>query len=154
MAQEIEYKYIVRNTDYRAMASESHEIAQGYLSRDPECVVRVRIRDKKGFLTVKGRNRPASDSDSMEAARDEFEYEIPCADARSMLAMCKGNVINKRRYIVPFGGYVWEVDEFHGHREGLVVAEIEVSDASEEYALPPFVGENVTGDPRYYNSNL
>lgn len=86
--------------------------------------------------------------------RPEFEYKIPANDAKEMLKMKGGSVIEKTRYIVPFKGFIWEVDEFHGCRNGLTIAEIELQSPDQTYALPPFVGDNVTGDPKYYNSNL
>ena len=146
MGKEIEHKYLVKDTTYKEMARTSHHIVQGYLQRDPLRTVRVRIRDERGFITVKGLTRGDT--------RLEFEYEIPLADAREMIGMCEGKVIDKTRWIVDFGGYIWEVDEFHGDREGLTVAEIELRDSSHAYPLPPFAGKEVTGDPAYYNSNL
>lgn len=138
---------MVISDSYKAMATARHEIAQGYLSREPERTVRVRLRDDEGFITIKGENRGA--------ARDEYEYPIPASDARSIIdTLCEGTVVSKTRFIVPFAGMTWEIDEFHGRHEGLIIAEIELPDESVEYELPPFVGKKVTGDPRYYNSNL
>lgn len=146
MALEIEYKFLVKNDSYRKLATDSFRISQGYLCREPERTVRVRIKDRHGYLTVKGRNSGAS--------RAEFEYEIALDDAEQMMRMCVPPVLEKTRYIVPFEGHVWEVDEFSGSRTGLVTAEIELSSEDEPYALPGFVGEDVTGNPAYYNSNL
>ena len=147
MAKEIERKFLVQNCDYRHMAVESCHIEQGYLNRDIDATVRVRIRDDKAFLTVKGRNHGV--------VRDEWEYAIPADDARSMLRTCaRGNIIEKRRYIVPFDGLTWEVDEFEGAHAGLVIAEVELPSADADVTLPSFIGAEVTGDPRYYNSNL
>lgn len=146
MATEIEHKFLVVNDSYQAMAVSSVEIEQGYLNREPDCTVRVRVKDGHGYITVKGKN--AGD------ARLEFEYEIPLADARAMLGLCISPVISKRRWIVPYEGHTWEVDEFHGSLSPLIVAEIELPSSDTRYILPPFVGENVTGDPSYYNSNL
>lgn len=146
MALEIEYKYLVKNDSYRQLASESVSIFQGYLSRDQERTVRVRIKGDKGFLTVKGK--------SSGAVRCEFEYEISIEDASKMLGMCIPPIIEKIRYLVPYEGHIWEVDEFLGHKSGLVTAEIELLSADEQYLLPPFVGENVTCNPAYFNSNL
>lgn len=143
---EIEHKYLVKDGSYRRMAVAEHTIMQGYLSRTPEATVRVRVRDDEGFLTVKGRNEGDT--------RIEYEYPIPLSDARAMLSLCRGNIIQKTRYIVPYGGYTWEVDAFHGLREGLVVAEIELVTSHHEYPLPPFAGREVTGEAAYYNSNL
>lgn len=146
MALEIEYKYLVKNDSYRLLASESVSIFQGYLSRDPERTVRVRIKGDKGFLTVKGK--------SSGAVRYEFEYEISIDDASKMLGMCIPPILEKIRYLVPYEGHLWEVDEFLGHKRGLVTAEIELMSADEQYHIPDFIGENVTGNPEYYNSNL
>ena len=147
MAKEIERKFLVENTNFKVSATHSYEITQGYLSRRIDSTVRVRIKDDKAFLTVKGRNNGA--------VRDEWEYEIPVADARDMLGRCAdGAVITKTRYIVPFEGWIWEVDEFHGHNEGLVVAEIELPSADSPFRVPLFVGKEVTGNPAYYNSNM
>lgn len=146
MALEIEHKYLVKSDDYRFMSYERVRIRQGYLNRRPEGTVRVRIRGTKAYLTVKGRT--AGDT------RLEFEYEVPVHEAEQMLQMCDGTVIDKTRYLVKYGDHTWEVDEFHGSHHGLVVAEIELDKSSHDYLLPPFVGKEVTGDSRYYNSNL
>lgn len=147
MAKEIERKFLVTDSSYRAMASAERRIVQGYLSRDPRATVRVRIADGRAWLTVKGRNEGA--------VRDEWEYEIPASDARDMLWRCAtGRVIEKTRYIVDYAGRRWEVDEFGGELSGLTVAEIELTSADEQPELPPFIGTEVTGDPRYYNSAL
>lgn len=144
MAKEIERKFLVTDDSYRAMASGSRNIVQGYLSMRREATVRVRIADGQGYLTVKGITSGAT--------RDEWEYPIPAADARGMLPTCEGTVIDKTRYLVPFEGRTWEVDEFHGAYEGLTVAEVELPSENERVALPPFIGREVTGDPQYYNS--
>lgn len=146
MALEIEHKFLVRNESYRQLATASHSISQGYLCRQPERTVRVRLKDDRGFLTVKGRNEGAS--------RVEFEYEISREDAEKMLGMCEPPLLSKTRYIVPFEGHIWEVDEFSGSRAGLVTAEIELKSEDEAYSVPDFIGEDVTGNPLYYNSNL
>lgn len=146
MAVEIEYKYLVKESSYRTMATEIRVIRQGYLSRDPERTVRVRTLNEKGYITVKGITTGCT--------RLEFEYEIPYADAVSMLGMCERPLLEKHRYIVPFEGKIWEVDEFDGDLSPLVVAEIELKSADEKFNLPGFVGDDVTGNPLYYNSNL
>lgn len=146
MGLEIEYKYLVKNTNFKAMAESSLRIRQGYLSRNPERVVRVRTKGDRGYLTVKGKNHGAS--------RLEFEYEIPFEDAEKMLSLCKGQLLDKIRYLVPYEGHVWEVDEFLGNRLGLVTAEIELESEDTPFSIPDFIGENVTGNPAYYNSNL
>ncbi len=146
MAKEIERKFLVSGTGWQAGATGFTDIAQGYLSADPDRTVRVRVRDGRGYLTVKSRN--------CGAVRGEWEYEIPAADARELLGLCTGRVIRKRRYTVPCAGRVWEVDVFGGCHEGLVLAEVELESADAPVELPPFVGEEVTTDPRYYNSVL
>lgn len=146
MALEIEHKFLVKNDSYRHSATVSYRISQGYLCRQPERTVRVRTKDDRGFLTVKGKNHGAS--------RAEFEYEISREDAEKMLEMCEPPILSKTRYIVPFGGHIWEVDEFSGNRAGLITAEIELSEEGESFIIPDFVGEEVTGNPIYYNSNL
>lgn len=146
MAIEIEHKYLVRDESYKAMACRHVHIAQGYLSRVPERTVRVRVKGERGYLTVKGKNRGD--------ARLEFEYEIPLDDARAMLGLCKSPIIEKTRWFVEFEGHTWEVDEFHGALAPLVTAEIELDHSAHDYPLPPFIGQEVTGDPAYYNSNL
>lgn len=148
MALEIERKFLVKDRKYVEMAKESHHIRQSYLNRDPRRTVRVRMSgDDRAFLTVKGRNDGC--------VRNEWEYSIPAADAIEMAESLTGGWdIDKTRYIVYHDGFTWEVDEFHGHLEGLVVAEVELTSASDAPSLPPFVGREVTGDPRYYNSAL
>lgn len=146
MAIEREHKYLVKDSSYRDLASWKRELKQGYLCREPERTVRVRIADGTGFITIKGKN----DGDR----RLEFEYQVPLRDAEQMLKMCKGKVLSKTRYIVPYEGFTWEVDEFHGDLAPLITAEVELPDECNDYPLPPFIGDNVTGDPRYYNSNL
>ena len=146
MAKEIERKFLVKDSSYRHMATSSSHIEQGYLSRDPEATVRVRVRDDRAFLTVKGRNHGM--------VRDEWEYPVPAADAEAMARLAPSTVIEKRRHIVPYGGLTWEVDEFIGRLAGLTVAEVELPSADVVVELPPFVGREVTGDAAYYNSNL
>ncbi len=143
---EREHKYLVSDNSYLSMASKSYRIRQGYLSRNPESTVRIRIRDNEAFLTVKG----ITDGDR----RQEFEYSIPESDAEKMLKLCSGKIIDKTRYIVNYEGFIWEVDIFEGDLSPLAVAEIELGENESNYPLPPFVGENVTGNPLFYNSNL
>ena len=147
MAKEIERNYLVTSTDYRDMASRVRHITQAYLSTDPRSTVRVRIIDGRGKLTVKGITRGAT--------RDEWEFDIPADDARDMIEACAcSKIIDKDRYIVDYEGHRWEVDEFHGEHDGLVVAEIELGDEAERFEKPGFIGREVTGDTRYYNSSL
>lgn len=145
MGIEIEHKYLVVGESYRTMATSQRHIRQGYLQRDPERTVRIRISDNQGFITIKG----ISSGDF----RHEYEYEIPVADAEELLSMCTPPIIDKVRWIVPFGGFKWEVDEFSSPRK-ITMAEIELPHSDTSYPLPSFLGDNVTGDPRYYNSNL
>lgn len=147
MAKEIERKFLVGDESYKALATENIEIRQGYLSTDPEATVRVRVAGDKAFLTVKGRNRGA--------VRNEWEYPVPASDAITMLTCCGGRTVEKTRWIVPAEkGLKWEVDEFHGRHEGLVVAEIELPAEDTPFVRPAFVGREVTGEPQYYNSAL
>lgn len=147
MAKEIERKFLVSDDSYKLMASESHRIAQGYISRRKEGTVRVRILDDAAFLTVKGENHGIS--------RNEWEYPIPVEDAREMFRdVCEDPILEKTRWIVPYEGLIWEVDEFRGALAPLVVAEVELPSADTPVPLPPFVGREVSGDPAYYNSNL
>jgi len=147
MAKEIERKFLVVDDSYRTMASVHVNISQGYLSCDPDRTVRVRLWDNRGYITVKTKNSGA--------VRNEWEYEIPAEDARAMLDEACESVLCKTRLLVPGAdGLIWEVDEFHGRLEGLVVAEIELPAEDTPYVKPAFTGREVTGDPRYYNSNL
>ena len=145
MAVEIERKFLVKESEWRPPQS-GKSIRQGYLCQDPERSVRVRLSDDQAFLTVKGK--------SEGARRLEFEYPIPCEDAGQMLALCACCVIEKTRYKVEFAGYTWDVDEFHGLNKGLVLAEIELEFEEDSVELPPWVGEEVTGDCRYFNLYL
>ena len=122
------------------------EMAQGYLSRDPRRTVRIRIAGIQGFLTIKG--------ETCGATRSEYEYEIPAEEARELLALCDTPLVEKTRYVEMFCGKRWEVDIFHGANEGLRVAEIELAAEVEEFALPEWVGDEVTGARRYYNAAL
>lgn len=148
MGKEIEHKYLVEtDVSYKRLAVEVREIKQGYISREINGTVRVRITGDRARLTIKGR--------TVGDTRSEFEYSIPVADAEDMLrTLCEQPVITKSRYIVPFAGNTWEVDEFHGALEGLTIAEIEIPSSDYKYAVPAFATRNVTDDSRFYNSNL
>lgn len=146
MGVEIEHKYLVINDLYKEMATDRLNIRQGYLNRNPDRTVRVRTVGDHGYITVKGLNKGDR--------RLEYEYEIPVKDADEIINLAEPGVVEKTRYLVPFEGLVWEVDEFHGSLLGVVVAEVELPDQNISYSIPPFIGENITGDPRYYNSNL
>ena len=149
MNQEIERKYLVTSDCYKAMAVARYHIIQGYISREKTGTVRIRITDDKAYLTIKG--KPTAG----HFARYEWEKEIDVTDARELLQLCQGNLIDKTRWIVPAGeGLKWEVDEFHGKHQGLVVAEIELVDEEQVFTKPSFIGEDVTDNPRYYNANM
>lgn len=146
MGLEIERKFLVADLEAAIAAAESCEpIAQGYLSAAPEATVRVRLRGDSGYLTVKSKN--------CGVVRGEWEYEIPAAEARELLALSQTPVIEKLRYVVPHGGHKWEVDVF-SRPAGIVVAEVELQSTETPVDLPPWVGREVTGDARYYNSSL
>jgi CYTH domain-containing protein len=145
MGVEIERKFLVASQLWKAGAEGVH-YQQGYLCRGRGRTVRVRTAGQNAFLTIKG---PSSG-----ASRAEFEYPIPLEDAQEMLRLCEGALIDKTRYRVRFEGHTWEVDEFHGDNTGLVLAEVELSQEDEHVSIPPWIGEEVTADPRYFNSNL
>lgn len=146
MAVEIERKFRTNGVDFLA-DQEGERLTQGYLSHDPRATVRLRVQGDNAWLTIKGKTQGAS--------RSEFEYPIPTADAHAMLdEMCPEGVIDKTRYRIKVGEHVWEVDEFHGDNQGLVVAEVELDSEDQPFERPPWLGEEVTGDPRYYNSAL
>lgn len=145
--QEIERKFLVVG-DYKAAALTVIPILQGYLSSVPDRNVRVRLSGDKAYLTIKG----AATEDGV--SRYEWEKEISPVDARELIKLCEPGVIEKRRYLIPVGKHVYEVDEFHGENEGLVVAEIELAAVDESFDKPQWLGKEVTGDKRYYNSSL
>ena len=147
MPLEIERKFLVKG-EFKPFAHKASRIVQGYISLSPGRTVRVRIRDDKGYLTIKGK---ASESG---ISRFEWEKEIEMEEARQLLELCEGGVIDKTRYLIDFEGHTFEVDEFWGDNEGLVMAEIELSSEDEFFAKPEWLGEEVTGDRRYYNSML
>ena len=148
MALEIERKFLVKDDSYKAKAYSSSRIAQGDICSARGRTVRVRIRDEKGYLTIKG------PSDSQGLGRYEWEKEIPVQEAQELMRLCEPGMIDKTRYLVKSGKHVFEVDEFYGENEGLTVAEVELESADESYEKPDFIGEEVTGDVRYYNSFL
>ncbi len=147
MATEIERKFIVKG-DFSKDVFNSQRIVQGYLSSSPGRTVRVRIRGEKGYLTIKG------PSDDKGLSRHEFEYEIPMTDAEQLLKFCEPGAIDKVRHLARVGTHVWEIDVFFGANEGLVMAEIELASEDEPFEMPAWVGEEVSGDRRYYNSML
>lgn len=146
MGIEIERKFLVAGDGWRQPAERQTHFSQGYLSRDPARTVRVRIAGATAFLTIKGATRGAT--------RAEFEYGIPLADARQLLALCDGPVVEKIRHLCVVEGMTWEVDEFLGANAGLLVAEIELGDEDQPFARPAWLGDEVTGDARYVNANL
>ncbi len=147
MADEIEHKYLVTG-DFKSQAVSVKRIVQGYISTDIARTVRIRICDNEGYLTIKG---PTS-VDGLQ--RYEFEKKISPAEAGELIKLCLPGIIDKHRYLVPYGAHICEIDEFHGDNEGLIVAEIEVTDKNETVQLPSFIGHEVTGMVRYYNSML
>ena len=147
MAKEIERKFLV-NGDFKSEAFTSIRIIQGYLSSVPERTVRVRVKGDKGFITIKGIGNASG------ITRYEWEKEIPVEDVKELLLICEPGVIDKTRYLVKAGEYTFEVDEFHGDNEGLIVAEVELPDENAPFERPDWLGEEVTGDSRYYNAAL
>lgn len=145
MAIEIERKFLVLGEAWKA-SGPGEFISQGYLNRDPARTVRVRIKGDQAWLTIKGR--------SEGVARAEFEYPVPVADARELLALCEGPRVEKIRREIHHAGMLWEVDEFLGDNAGLVVAEIELCSADQAFECPDWLGEEVSADPRYFNSQL
>lgn len=148
MALEIERKFLLLSDDYKKEATDATRIAQGYIGTVPGRTVRIRIRGDKGYLTIKGN----SSADGL--VRYEWEKEIPLEDAQELMLLCQKGIIDKTRYLVPFEGHTFEVDEFYGDNEGLVMAEVELGSPDEPFAKPSWLGEEVTGDPRYYNKML
>jgi len=147
MAQEIERKFRVKG-DFKNLAIKQVRITQGYLSSVPERTVRVRVKGEKGFLTIKGIGNESG------ASRYEWEKEISVAEAKQLLEICEPGVIDKTRFLVKAGAHTYEVDEFYGENEGLTVAEVELNSENETFEKPEWLGEEVTGDVKYYNSML
>ncbi len=144
MSTEIERKFLVNGIEWKQ--GDGVYYCQGYLNPNKERTVRVRIAGDKAFLTIKGITKGIS--------RAEFEYEIPVSDADQLLKICEGPLIKKKRYIVIYKGYKWEVDEFSGENEGLVVAEVELENEGQLFERPGWVGMEVSDDPRFFNSSL
>lgn len=147
MSKEIERKFLVRG-DFKSQAFRSERITQGYLSSVPERTVRVRIKGNEGFLTIKGQ------SNASGLTRYEWEKEISVDEARELLQLSEPGMIDKTRYLVQVGNHVFEIDEFYGENEGLILAEIELQSEDEPFEKPEWLGKEVTGDPRYYNAML
>lgn len=149
MSQEIERKFLVKDSSYKSMAYNHTHIAQGYISSGNGRTVRIRIRDDRAYLTIKG---PSLDGG---LSRYEFETEVSVADAQDLMRICQPGIVQKVRWLVRAAdGHVFEVDEFEGDNQGLVMAEVELGSADEPYEKPDFIGQEVTGDHRYYNSHL
>ena len=147
MAQEIERKFLVKGS-FKEAAFAALRMSQGYICRDSGRTVRVRIQGEQAFLTIKG---PSADGG---LSRFEWEKEIPVAEARELMALCEPGIIDKTRHLVKAGKHTFEVDEFHGDNAGLVVAEVELGAPDETFERPSWLGEEVTGDRRYYNASL
>jgi len=146
MGMEIERKFLVKDDSWRSSARVK-KYHQGYLNSNKERTVRVRTVGDKGYLTIKGIAKGA--------ARVEYEYEIPGAEARAMLdELCEKPLIKKSRYKIEYHGLTWEVDEFHGENQGLIIAEVELDIEDQKFAKPEWIGDEVTGDSKYFNSNL
>jgi|AntDeeMinimDraft_5_1070356.scaffolds.fasta_scaffold00503_17 CYTH domain-containing protein len=147
--QEIERKFLVKNQDFQNEVAEKIEIEQGYLNLDPNKTIRIRIKNQKGVLTIKGK----SSADGMQ--RFEWETAVDLGEAKALLNLCeKKHILTKTRFIIPFENHTWEVDVFDGVNQGLLIAEIELSSRDEEFKKPDWCGEEVTGDKRYYNLQL
>lgn len=146
MGTEIERKFLLKNEGWRSVVTSKTTIKQGYLNSKKERTVRIRVRGEKGYLTIKGK--------SINATRQEFEYEIPISDAESMLLLCEKPIIEKVRSLITVKNKTWEIDEFEGENKGLIVAEIELKTEKEIFTIPPWIGKEVTLDSRYFNSNL
>lgn len=146
MATEIERKFLVKGNEWRSLAL-GRTYRQGYIVSGREQTVRVRVVGDQGYLTIKG--------PTVDYSRAEFEYPIPVEDALDMLSsLCQPPLIEKTRYRIELSGLIWEVDEFAGENQGLIIAEVELTDANQAIAFPNWIGAEVSDDPRYYNSNL
>lgn len=145
---EIERKFLVVNDDFKVQATSQNRIVQGYLNSNPERTVRVRIKGNEGFLTIKGKGNESG------TTRLEWETAIALDEAEQLLALCEKGSIDKIRYEIPVGKHTYEVDVFAGENKGLIIAEIELTREDETYETPSWLGEEVTGDERYYNAYL
>lgn len=145
---EIERKFLVLSEDFKSEAVKKNHIAQGYLNSHPERTVRVRIKGESGFLTIKGKGNKTG------TTRFEWETEIALAEAKNLIPLCENGVIDKIRHEVEIGNHTYEIDEFFGDNEGLIVAEIELKSEDETFEKPNWLGEEVTNDERYYNAYL
>lgn len=148
MMNEIERKFLVTSTEFLSESIRSNRIVQGYLNSNPERTVRIRIKGTQGFITIKGKGNESG------TTRFEWEKEIEVTEAEQLLLLCEDGVIDKVRYEIPFGKHLYEVDVFEGNNKGLIIAEIELNDENESFEKPNWLGEEVTGDDRYYNASL
>lgn len=148
MALEIERKFLVLDTSFKHEAFSSSHIRQGYICSGHGRTVRIRIRDTRAYITIKGPSLNGG------LSRYEFEQEIPFADAEDLMLLCEPGIIDKTRWLVTSGRHTFEVDEFHGDNDGLLIAEVELGSEDEAFQKPAFIGQEVTGDRRYYNSHL
>ena len=145
---EIERKFLVKSEAFKDQAFNSYDIRQGFLNSAPERTVRIRLKNDKGLLTIKGK----SSADGL--SRFEWEKEIPKTDAEALLVLCENGIIDKTRYEVKVGNHTFEVDEFYGDNQGLIIAEVELNSKTDTFEKPDWLDEEVTGDIKYYNSNL
>ncbi|MTE27054.1 CYTH domain-containing protein [Winogradskyella ouciana] len=148
MAVEIERKFLVTSDGFKKEASTSYSIQQGFLNSHKERTVRVRLKEDKGYLTIKGK----SSNDGL--SRFEWEKEITRVEAENLLELCEESIIDKKRYEVKYGSHTFEVDEFYGNNDGLIIAEVELQSKNETFERPNWLGKEVTGDIKYYNSQL
>jgi len=146
--EEIERKFLVESTDFIKESVTHNRIVQGYLNSNPERTVRIRIKGSKGYLTIKGKGNESG------TTRFEWEKEITLSEAEALLQLCESGIIDKTRYEVSFGKHTFEVDVFSGENEGLIVAEVELTSENEVFESPNWLGQEVTGDKKYYNSYL
>lgn len=145
---EIERKFLVKNEDFKKEAYQSFHIKQGYLNSHPERTTRIRIKENKAFMTVKGKSSESG------LSRFEWEKEIDLKDAEALLQLCEPGKIEKTRFLIKSGNHIFEVDEFYGENEGLIVAEVEMNSESDQVLLPDWLANEVTGEQKYYNSAL
>ncbi len=146
MPIEIERKFLVTNSDWKSITNKETLIKQGYITSNLKRTVRVRVKEEKGFLTIKGK--------TVNTSRAEYEYEIPLSEALELMNLCEGPLIEKTRYEVIQNGDLWEVDVFEGANKGLIVAELELESEDQEVTLPDWVGKEVSHEEKYFNSKL
>ncbi|MGY0406794.1 MAG: CYTH domain-containing protein [Polaribacter sp.] len=148
MSLEIERKFLVKNNDFKKESFKKTLLQQGFLNSDKERVVRIRVTDSEAFITIKGK------SNIKGTIRFEWEHKIPILEAKKLLLLCEPAIIEKTRFYVQKGNHIFEIDEFHGENKGLVVAEIELNTEDETFIKPLWLGKEVTGDVKYYNSSI